>query len=304
MITDYIRIKEEVREALENNRPVVALESTIITHGMPYPENLQTAQEVEEIIRNEGAVPATIAVLDGIIHVGLSNDELVRLANEKEVVKLSRRDLPIAISKKLHGSTTVACTMICANLAGIKFFVTGGIGGVHRGYEQTMDVSSDLDEFVRTPVNVICAGAKAILDLPRTMEYLETKGILAIGYQTEELPAFFSRKSGIKLHWTCNSAQEIADVVKVKETLKLGGGILITNPIPEKNSFPEDEIGNYIDQALAEASQNNIHGKETTPFLLKTIVEKTKGRSLESNIALIKNNAELGAKIAVSYYNK
>ena len=301
VLKNYLDVKEEVRLALENNQPVVALESTIISHGMPYPQNVEMAKKVETIIRSEGAVPATIAIMNGKIKIGLTDEDLEIFAKSKEVAKVSRRDLASIIAKKTLGATTVASTMMCAEMAGIKFFVTGGIGGVHRGYEQTLDVSADLEELAQTNVNVICAGAKAILDLPRTMEFLETKGVPVVGYQTEVLPAFYTRTSNIKLPLSVQSVDELAAMIHVKEDLSLKGGVLVANPIPEEDSLDEAYINQIIDQAIEQSFKDGISGKDTTPYLLKTIVEQTKGKSLEANLALVYNNAKVGAKLAVSY---
>ena len=299
----YLDIKEEVKHALEQNLPVVALESTIISHGMPYPQNVEMAKKCEEIIRENGAVPATIAIINGRIKVGLTEEDLNLLATSKNVAKVSRRDLAKVISTKQIGATTVASTMICANMAGIKFFVTGGIGGVHRGYEETLDVSADLDELGRTNVNVICAGAKSILDLPRTLEYLETKGVPVVGYQTDYLPQFFTRESEYKLNLRLDTPTEIAEMIKTKDELELGGGVLITNPIPEEASMDKKYIDGLIDKAINEANEKHIIGKDVTPFLLAKIVEESGGKSLEANIALVYNNAKVGAQIAKAYYN-
>lgn len=299
----YLDIKEEVKHALEQNLPVVALESTIISHGMPYPQNVEMAKKCEEIIRENGAVPATIAIINGRIKVGLTHEDLNLLATSKNVAKVSRRDLAKVISTKQIGATTVASTMICANMAGIKFFVTGGIGGVHRGYEETLDVSADLDELGRTNVNVICAGAKSILDLPRTLEYLETKGVPVVGYQTDYLPQFFTRESEYKLNLRLDTPTEIAEMIKTKDELELGGGVLITNPIPEEASMDKKYIDGLIDKAINEANEKHIIGKDVTPFLLAKIVEESGGKSLEANIALVYNNAKVGAQIAKAYYS-
>lgn len=298
----FLDIKKEVYEALEQGKPVVALESTIISHGMPYPENVEMAKRVEAIIRKEGAVPATIAIMDGKIKIGLNEDDLKRLAKAKHVAKVSRRDFASVIATKTLGATTVAATMICANMAGIKFFVTGGIGGVHRGYEETLDVSADLEELAKTDVTVICAGAKAILDLPRTMEFLETKGVLAIGYQTEVLPAFYTRESSITLsHHTADLADLVA-MIRTKTALGLDGGVLVLNPIPKTDSLPSEYINDIIDRAVKSAQENQISGKDVTPYLLAKIVEETGGRSLEANLALVYHNALVGAQLAVAYY--
>ncbi|MET3698662.1 pseudouridine-5'-phosphate glycosidase [Bacillus oleivorans] len=289
---------EEVRQAMENGKPIIALESTIITHGMPYPQNIETALEVEEIIREEGAVPATIAIMDGKIHIGLSQAEIKQLANSEDVIKASRRDLPYIIAQKKTGATTVAGTMICAQLAGITLFVTGGIGGVHRGAEQTMDISADLDELSQTNVAVVCAGAKSILDLGLTMEYLETKGVPVVGYQTNELPAFYTRTSPYEVNYRLDDPKEIAQLIRSKWDLGLKGGIVIANPIPEKDALDEKFMNEIIEQALAEADAKQIKGKDVTPFLLSKVKDLTEGKSLEANIALVKNNARLGGKIA------
>ncbi|MCO4325677.1 pseudouridine-5-phosphate glycosidase [Staphylococcus agnetis] len=297
----YIELSQEVENAKSNHQPIVALESTIISHGMPYPQNVQMAKNVEQIIRDHGAVPATIALIDGKIKIGLEDNELELLAKSDNVAKVSRRDLAEVIAQKRIGATTVASTMICAALADIKFFVTGGIGGVHRGSEETMDISADLDELSKTDVTVICAGAKSILDLPKTMEYLETKGVPVIGYQTEELPAFFTRKSGVKLNSTANHVDDIASICKVKHDLQLEGGMVIANPVPEAGQLDKAYIDTIINDAVKEAEQKGIHGKDSTPFLLSKIVEKTDGKSLATNIKLVENNAVVGAQIAVSY---
>ncbi len=296
-----LEITKEVQQALADNKPVVALESTIISHGMPYPQNVEMATEVENIIRQNGAIPATIAIMNGKIKIGLTADDLTALATAKDVTKVSRRDMAEVIAKQKTGATTVAATMICAALAGIKFFVTGGIGGVHRGYEDTMDVSADLEELATTSVTVICAGAKAILDLPRTMEYLETKGVPVIGYQTEYLPAFYTKDSNIKLRQSADSAQSIAEQVYYKELLGLKGGTLVVNPVPDKDSMAHEVIDEIIEQALIDAKNDGVEGKDATPYLLAKIVEKTKGDSLKTNIALVYNNAKVGAQIASAY---
>ncbi|MGD9909667.1 MAG: pseudouridine-5'-phosphate glycosidase [Candidatus Izemoplasmatales bacterium] len=297
----YLDINEEVKEALQKNLPVVALESTIISHGMPYPENVEMAKKVENIIRLEGAVPATIAIMNGKIKIGLNNEDLETLAKAPHVEKVSRRDMAKVIASKAIGATTVASTMICAEMAGIKFFVTGGIGGVHRGYETTLDVSADLEELSMTNVNVICAGAKAILDLPRTMEYLETKGVSVVGYLTKVLPAFYTRETNIELQSSVESAKELAEMVFVKEQLGLKGGILIVNPIPKEDSLDSHYINHIIDEAIAQSIKDGIEGKDVTPYLLKKIVEKTDGKSLAANLALVYNNAKVGAQLAKEY---
>lgn len=295
-----IQKSAEVLAAEKNNIPVVALESTIIAHGMPYPQNVTTAREVEQIIRNAGAVPATIAILDGTIRVGLSDSELETLGRADNVAKASRKDLAYLTATKQHGATTVAATMICAERAGIPIFVTGGIGGVHRGAENTLDISADLDELAKTNVAVICAGAKSILDLGLTMEYLETKGVPVIGYQTDMLPAFFTQTSEYPVNFKVDSAKTAAAVLHDKRTLALEGGAVIANPIPDAHALNESYISGIIDEALAEAKAAGISGKETTPFLLQRIHETTGGESLDANIALVKHNAEVGADIAVA----
>ncbi|WP_353418436.1 pseudouridine-5'-phosphate glycosidase [Staphylococcus delphini] len=300
-LQQYIEYSQEVKQAKEEKRPIVALESTIISHGMPYPQNVEMANNVEQIIRDNGAVPATIAIMDGKIKIGLEKAQLETLAKSKDVAKVSRRDLAEIIAAQKIGATTVATTMICAELAGIEFFVTGGIGGVHKGAEQTMDISADLDEVAKTEVTVVCAGAKSILDLPKTMEYLETKGVPVIGFQTTELPAFFTRESGVKLNSTAESVGEIAKIHLVKQDLGLGGGIVVANPIPHEHALAKEYIESIIDEAVAEADAQGIQGKDSTPFLLSKIVEKTEGKSLEANIKLVENNAILGAKIAVAF---
>src|SRR5699024_2206919 len=299
-----IDLHPEVKEALENNKPVIALESTIISHGMPYPQNVEMATTVENIIREGGAVPATIAIMDGRIKVGLDEESLEKLGNSEGVAKVSRRDLAEVIATKRIGATTVASTMICAEMAGIKFFVTGGIGGVHRGVEDTMDISADLDELGKTDVAVICAGAKSILDLDRTMEYLETKGVPVIGYQTEVLPAFFTRTSDIKLNTVTETTDEIASIIKAKHHLGLEGVVVIADSIPEEDELSKDYIDGIVQDAVKEAEENGIGGKDSTPFLLGKIVEKTEGKSLEANIKLVYNNAKVGSQIAVDYFNK
>ncbi len=298
-----IELHPDVKEALASNKPVIALESTIISHGMPYPQNVEMAKKVEDIVREGGAVPATIAIMDGKIKVGLDEDSLEKLGNSEGVAKVSRRDLAEIIATKRIGATTVASTMICAEMAGIKFFVTGGIGGVHRGVEETMDISADLDELGKTDVAVICAGAKSILDLDKTMEYLETKGVPVIGYQTEVLPAFFTRTSDIKLNTVSETTEDIAAIIKAKHDLELEGGVVIANPILESDELPKEYIDKIVMEAVKEAEENGIGGKDSTPFLLGKIVEKTEGKSLETNIKLVYNNAKVGTQIAVDYFN-
>lgn len=297
-----IRIREDVALAIKNNQPVVALESTIISHGMPYPENVKTALRCQEIIEKNGALAATIAIIDGEIVVGLSDEEIEYIAKgDREVVKVGRKDIPVVLERKLSGALTVSGTMVVCNMVGIQFFATGGIGGVHRGAETTFDISSDLEEFTKSKVAVISAGAKAILDLDKTMEYLETKGVLVLGYDTDELPAFYTRSSGIPLEYNCKTAQEISAICKQKWNLGLEGGVFIANPIPEEYSYPKSEIDSAINQALADMEHLGIKGKETTPYLLKRIVEITKHKSLEVNMQLVYNNCTLAAQIAVAY---
>ena len=300
-LSDYLDIHPDVENAIKNNEPVVALESTIISHGMPYPKNVETALMVEETVRLNKAVPATIAIINGKLKVGLTNDEIEYLATNEEVKKVSRRDLPITVAQKLSGSTTVASTMIIASLAKIAIFATGGIGGVHRGAENTMDISADLEELANTNVCVICAGAKAILDLGLTLEYLETKGVPVIGYKTSELPAFYSSESGFDVDYKIDSAQEIAEILKTKWDLSLDGGVLVTNPIPVAFELETGVMNNAINQAIIEADNNKISGKKITPYLLSKVNEITQGKSLEANIKLIQNNADLAAKIALHY---
>ena len=297
----YLKVNPEVQKALENNQPVVALESTIISHGMPYPQNVETALNVERIIRENGAVPATIGIIDGVCIAGMTPEEIEEFGKRKGIAKVSRRDLPIIVAKKMWGATTVATTMIIAAMAGIKVFVTGGIGGVHREAQQTFDISADLQELAHTDVAVVCAGAKAILDLPLTLEYLETFGVPVLGYKTKELPCFYSVHSGLELDYAMESPKEIADAIKAKWELGLDGGVIIANPIPSEYAMNEDEINAVIEEALADAKEKGIKGKDTTPFLLAAVKEKTSGKSLDSNIQLVYNNARLGAQIAVEY---
>ncbi len=295
----HLDLAPEVAKAQEDNRPVVALESTIISHGMPYPQNVETARRVEDIVREHGATPATVAVIGGRLRAGLSSDEIDYLGRRgHEVTKVSRRDLPVVVERGLDGATTVATTMIVAALAGIDVFATGGIGGVHRGAETTMDISADLEELAQTPVMVVCAGAKSILDLGLTLEYLETKGVPVLGYGTEELPAFYTRQSGFAVDYRVDSPAELAAILKTQRELAYPGGILVANPIPERYSMDKQAIDAAIAQALAEADERQIHGKETTPFLLARIAEITGNDSLDSNIQLVFNNVALGAQIA------
>ena len=295
----YLDIAPDVQRALAEGRPVVALESTIISHGMPYPQNVETALAVEDIIRSHGAVPATIAVIGGRLKAGLTPEEIDYLGRTgTAVTKASRRDLPVLVAKKMDGATTVTTTMMIAAMAGIRVFATGGIGGVHRGAETTMDISADLEELAQTPVMVICAGAKSILDLGLTLEYLETKGVPVIGYGTDELPAFYTRRSGFGVDYRLDTPREIAEAFHAKRTMGLKGGMLVTNPIPEEYSMDADTINAAIDEAIAEAKALGIHGKETTPFLLSKIKDITGGDSLESNIRLVYHNARLAADVA------
>jgi pseudouridine-5'-phosphate glycosidase len=301
MIKKYLDINTEVKEALKNGNPVVALESTIISHGMPYPENVKTALNVEKIIRDNGAVPATIAILNGILKVGLTKEEIEYLGKAKNVIKTSRRDISFIVAKKSDGATTVASTMIIASLAGIKVFATGGIGGVHRGAAETFDISADLEELAETNVAVVCAGAKSILDIGLTLEYLETHGVPVVGYKTVEMPAFYTRKSGFKVDYMADSPEEIAFALKAKWDLGLKGGMVVANPIEEQYQMDYDTIADAIDKAVKEAEEKGIKGKEATPFLLSKVKEITGGDSLKSNIMLVYNNALLGAKIAVEF---
>ena len=297
-----VRANEEVREALGEGRPVVALESTIISHGMPYPQNVETAMSVERILREEGVVPATVGIVDGEGVVGLSEAEIEELGRRGSgVPKVSRRDLPVVMAEGSWGATTVATTMILAAKAGVEFFVTGGIGGVHRGAENTFDVSADLEELGRTNVTVICAGAKAILDLPKTLEVLETKGVPVLGFGTEELPAFYTRTSGLSVDRRVDDAEEVARIVRAKRELGLDGGVLVANPIPEQWSMEPGVINAAIEEALAEMDAAGVHGKECTPFLLAKVKEITGGDSLDANIQRVYNNARVGAAIARAY---
>ena len=295
-----LAVTPEVADALASGRPVVALESTIIAHGMPYPRNLETARTVEAIIRDEGAVPATIAVLDGQIRVGLDEAALERLATAPDIAKLSRRDMAVALAEGGDGATTVAATMLCAHLAGIRIFVTGGIGGVHRGAETSMDVSADLEELARTPVAVICAGAKAILDLPKTLEYLETRGVPVIGFGAEEFPAFYCRSSGLYLDHRCDTPESVAAIIDAQMSMPGAGGLVVANPVPEADALDRTEMDAAIAEAIGEAEAQAVGGKDVTPFLLARIAEITSGRSLDANIALVKNNARIGTRIAIA----
>ena len=296
-----MKISEKVKKALAENKPVIALETTIISHGMPYPKNVECALAVEKTIEENGAVPATIGIIEGEPIIGMSHEEIELFGKTKGIEKVSRRDLPIVCAEKKWGATTVSATMILAELAGIEFFVTGGIGGVHRKAQETFDISADLDELGKTSVSVICAGPKAILDLNLTMEYLETKGVPVIGYNTDKLPAFFTRTSDLKVDYNAKTPLDIAKIIKSKRDYKLNGGVLITNPIPEEFSMDPAYINKEIDKALVEMEKAGVKGKDETPYLLAKIVELTQGKSLEANIHLILNNAKLGAQIASEY---
>ena len=298
----YLDIAPEVQQALADGRPVVALESTIISHGMPYPKNVETALLVEQTLRDNGAVPATIAILGGRLKAGLSKEEITYLGKAgRKVAKVSRRDLPVICARGADGATTVTTTMMIAHMAGIQVFATGGIGGVHRGAETTMDISADLEELAQTPVMVVCAGAKAILDLGLTLEYLETKGVPVLGYGTDELPAFYTRESGLGVDARVDTPEDLAKAFKTQHELGLRGGMLVTNPIPEEYSMDAKVINAAIDEAIKESREQGIHGKATTPFLLAKVKELTGGDSLESNIQLVYNNARLAAKTAEAY---
>ena len=301
-LNKYLDVNPEVAEAVRLGKPVVALESTIISHGMPYPQNVETALNVERIIRDNGAVPATIAIIGGRLKAGLTAEEIEYFGKKGTAIhKASRRDLAVLCAKGEDGATTVTTTMIIAHMAGIKIFATGGIGGVHRGAETTMDISADLEELAQTPVMVVCAGAKSILDLGLALEYLETKGVPVLGYGTEELPAFYTRQSGFRVDYRVDSPAELARIFKTQNDLSLGGGILVTNPIPEEYAMPKAVIDAAIDRAIAECNEKGIHGKETTPFLLARVAELTGGDSLASNIRLVYNNAALAARTAAEY---
>lgn len=300
-LSDYLDIHPDVEDAIKDKKPIVALESTIISHGMPYPKNVETALMVEETVRSNGAIPATIAIINGRIKVGLTDEEIEFLATNEEVKKVSRRDLAITVAQKQSGSTTVASTMIIAKLAKIAVFATGGIGGVHRGGENTLDISADLEELANTNVCVVCAGAKAILDLGLTLEYLETKGVPVIGYKTSELPAFYSSESGFDVDYKIDSTLEIAEILITKWNLSINGGVLVTNPIPVGFELETSIMNEAINQAIIEADNENITGKNITPFLLSKVNEITGGKSLDANIKLIQNNADLAAKIALHY---
>jgi pseudouridine-5'-phosphate glycosidase len=300
----YLTFTDEVRHALDNNLPVVALETTIISHGMPYPQNIEMAKEVEQIIRDNGAVPATIGIMDGKIKIGLSESELEEFATNKSVEKVSRRDFPYILASGKIGATTVAGTMIAAQLAGIRVFATGGIGGVHREGEITWDVSADLTELAQTGLAVVCAGCKSILDIGRTLEYLETQGVPVVGYRTDEFPSFFARESGFGVDFRLDAPEEVATVMDTKWKLGLDGGLVIANPVPEKDALDHGKIEAVILQALKEAKENGIAGKKVTPFLLSKVKELTEGKSLQTNIALVKHNAAVAAQIAAAFHKK
>lgn len=300
MIEDQIRYSLEVEKALAEKKPVLALESTIISHGMPYPENLQVAEELEKIATENGVVPATVCLMDGFIKIGLNKSDLLRLAREKGVRKVSRRDVASVLVKKEMGATTVAATMMLSELAGIKVFATGGIGGVHRGLETRFDISADLLEFTRTPVVVVSAGAKAILDLKGTLEYLETMSVPVLGFKTSTFPAFYSRDSGIRIS-QIETEKEIVEIYKQNLRLGFRTGILVANPVPEKDEIPFQEMNKFIETALLAAEEQGITGQAVTPFLLRKIVEISQGRSLKANIALVKNNVALGSRIAKAF---
>ncbi len=301
-MNQYLDINSEVAAALAEGKPVVALESTIISHGMPYPQNVETALNVERIVRENGAVPATIAVIGGRLKAGLTPEEIEYFGKKGQAIaKASRRDLAVLCARGEDGATTVTTTMIIAHMAGIKIFATGGIGGVHRGAEKTMDISADLEELGQTPVMVVCAGAKSILDLGLTLEYLETKGVPVIGYGTKELPAFYTRSSGFQVDYRIDTPEELAKAFKTQNDLGFPGGMLVTNPIEEKYAMPLHTINQAIDQAIAECNAKGIHGKETTPFLLARVAELTGGDSLASNIQLVYNNAKVAAQTAAAY---
>ena len=302
MLNKYLDVNPEVAEAIAAGKPVVALESTIISHGMPYPQNVETALNVERIIRENGAVPATIAIIGGRLKAGLTAEEIEYFGKKGQAIhKASRRDLAVLCARGEDGATTVATTMIIAHMAGIKVFATGGIGGVHRGAETTMDISADLEELAQTPVMVVCAGAKSILDLGLTLEYLETKGVPVLGFGTKELPAFYTRTSGFQVDYRMDTVEELAAAFKAQGDMGLKGGMLVTNPIPEEYAMPLDVINNAIDLAIAESKALGIHGKETTPFLLARVAELTGGNSLASNIRLVYNNAKVAAQTAAVY---
>lgn len=302
MLNQYVVVSKEVEAALANNQPVVALESTIISHGMPYPQNVETALNVEQVIRDNGAIPATIAIIGGVLKVGLSTEEIEYLGKKGlDVIKCSRRDLPIVVAKGLDGATTVATTMIIAKMAGVKVFATGGVGGVHRGASESFDISADLMELAQTEVTVVCAGVKSILDIGLTLEYLETQGVTVLGYGTDHLPAFYLRDSGFGVDARVDSGKEVADMMKAKWNMNLRGGFIIGNPVPEAFEEDRDQITAAIEQALKELEEKGIKGKDSTPFLLARVKDLTGGDSLETNIQLVYNNAKVAAEIAVAY---
>lgn len=294
----YLKISQEVQSALDEKKPVVALESTIISHGMPYPQNYVTAKKVEDKVREYGAVPATIAILDGLIKIGLSEDDLLKLSGEGNILKASRRDIPVIVSEKLNAATTVSATMICAAMAGLKIFATGGIGGVHRKGNESFDISADLTELAQTNIAVVSAGVKSILDIGLTLEYLETLGVPVLGYGTDEFPAFYTRQSGFKVNYRLDTPGQIGSMIKTKWELGLNGGVIVANPIPEEFSMDKKIIDKAIENALKKADEKNVKGKDVTPFLLGEIKNITGGSSLDSNIKLVLNNAKLAAEIS------
>ncbi|WP_110458558.1 pseudouridine-5'-phosphate glycosidase [Shewanella algidipiscicola] len=303
MLAQYLDINPEVKAALDAGRPVVALESTIISHGMPYPQNVETALKVEQIIRDNGAIPATIAILNGRLKVGMTHDEIEYLGKAGQaVIKTSRRDIPFIVAQKADGATTVASTMILADMAGIKVFATGGIGGVHRGAQETFDISADLQELANTEVAVVCAGAKSILDIGLTLEYLETQGVAVVGYQTEKVPAFYTRESDFNVDYRLDDPKQIADAMAAKWQMGLKGGFVVTNPIPEQHALDKAMIDQVIKNAVVEMEEKGISGKASTPFLLAKVAEKTEGCSLAANIELVFNNAKLASQIACEFY--
>lgn len=302
LMHQYLDIHPDVREALENGKPVVALESTIICHGMPYPRNVETARQVESVVRDNGATPATIAILEGRLKVGVDESEIEYLGNNgQQITKSSRRDIPFVISRGEDGATTVASTMIIAAMAGIRVMATGGIGGVHRGAQDSMDISADLEELSRTNIAVVCAGIKSVLDIGRTLEYLETIGVPVVGYQTDTVPAFYARSSGFPVDYRVDDANAAAAALQAKYDLGIDGAVLVTNPVPAEHAMEREEIDGIINKAIAEMNERGITGKKTTPFLLARIAERTEGRSLNANIELVLNNAKLAAQIAVGY---
>ncbi|MGM0378119.1 MAG: pseudouridine-5'-phosphate glycosidase [Bacillota bacterium] len=301
MFKKYLDFSPEVKNAIKNNKPIVALESTIISHGMPYPQNVETARKVEKIIRDNGAVPATIAIIDGRLKAGLTDEQLEYFGKAKNIKKVSRRDIPFIIANEFDGATTVSATMIVAQLANIKVFATGGVGGVHRGGQKTFDISADLQELAKTNVAVVSAGVKSILDIELTLEYLETNGVTVVGYKTDDFPAFYTSKSGYKVDYKAESPKQIAKALKAKWELNLDGGMIIGNPINKEDEMPKELIDKYISKALNEADKKNIKGKDITPFLLEKIVELTDGKSLKANRALVYQNAKVAADIAVEF---